>query len=225
MIFHKSTYRPDATVILYGGKDGDPTPYAKRYTRSRDRTIDYTILPPSDYRGEGFKQIVTVPTGPIIHADGLLLPPGKTATIRSKDCPIGFIKNRTTGWGVLWHSGRAATSPDQNGWNIVTAALFAVKRSEDDDLSAYILASICKKCFVHNMCTDMHLIAPFLLQYPHAVHSHTGGIDLVGIIRNQLGHAKVQEIEHDGLCTYEHYGLSSHRRKDPVSNMVLVLNH
>jgi hypothetical protein len=73
----------------------------------------------------------------------------------------------------------------------------------------------------------MHLIAPFLLQYPHAVDLHTGGIDLVGIIKNQLGQAgaPAELIEHDELCTYEHDGLSSHRRKDEISNLVEVLNH
>ena len=108
MVFHHSTYNSQATVVLYGGKEGDPTPFAEAYTHSRDRTIDYTILPPSDRNGEGFKQVVTMPTQSAIYADGLLLPPLKTASIRSKDCPIVFIKNVTTGWGVMLHAGRAA---------------------------------------------------------------------------------------------------------------------
>lgn len=227
MVFHNSVYNNWATVVLYGGKEGDPTPFAERYARSRDRTIDYTILPPSDHRGEGFKQVVAVPTGPIIHADGLLLPPGKTATIRSKDCPIVFIKNTTTGLGVLLHAGRAAMTPDEFGRNIITVALSAVIQTPADKLIAYIRAGICQQCFVHDMRTDIALVAPFWLQYTGAVDRRTGGIDLVAIIVTQLRQAGLHpnHIEHDGLCTYEHDGLSSHRRKDPESNMVLVLNH
>jgi Multi-copper polyphenol oxidoreductase laccase len=227
MVFPYSTYNDEATIVLYGGKDGDPTPFAQRYTHSRDRVIDYTILPPSDHRGEGFKQIVTVPTGPVIKADGLLLPPMGTATIRSKDCPIVFIKNTTTGLGVLLHAGRAAMTPDELGRNVITEALSAVTQTPADKLIAYIRAGICQQCFVHDMRTDIALVAPFWLQYYGAVDGRTGGIDLIAIIVTQLRQAGLHpdHIDHDGLCTYEHDGLSSHRRKDLESNLVLVLNH
>jgi copper oxidase (laccase) domain-containing protein len=229
MVFLNGMYHEIAgiTVMLFGGKDGDPTIYAETYARKRTTQIDYTILPPSDKHGQGFQQVITDPADATIHADGLLLEPKQTATIRSKDCPIVCIKNQTTGRGVLVHAGRAAMTPDENGWNIIRYALFAVVHSPSDTLFAFIRAGICGRCFVHHPVTDYELIQPFLGKYSSAVNHNTYGIDLVAIIKMQLRQAGIppERIDHDELCTLEEPGLSSHRGKDAVSNLVLVLNH
>lgn len=227
MIFHHSTYNPDATIVLYGGKYTDPTPFAEQYTHSRERKINYAIMPPSDKRGRGFQQVISEPTAGTIYADGLLLRCGETATIRSKDCAIVFLRNRKRGDGVLVHAGRSALTADAHNRNIIDKALFAVRNTNDEELSAYIRGCICGRCFVHDMEKDWDMVEPFLNKYPGAVNRQTGGIDLPAIIVMQLRQAGIppRNIDFDSLCTFEHTGLSSHRGKDATSNMVLVLNH
>jgi copper oxidase (laccase) domain-containing protein len=227
MIFSFSRSLPgDGTIVLYGGKHKDPVPIAEMDAHRLERRIDYMVLPPSNHTGRGFKKVECSPKEQMVYADGVLLAPGKAATIRSKDCPIVFIKNRTTGWGVLVHAGRAAMTPDKHNWNIITTALFAVETEKTDILSAYIRGGICGRCFVHDWRQDRAHLEPFLLRYSSAVDRATGGIDLPAIIVTQLRQGRIppERIDFDGFCTLEEPGLSSHRGKDPESNLVLALN-
>ena len=227
MIFHYPTYDRNATVILYGGKKADPAPFAARYSASRNQPIKFTVLPPSNHLGKGYQEI-TRPTEPgIIYSDGVLLAPRETATIRSKDCAIVFIKNTVTGWGVLVHAGRPAMTPNEEGYNIISRALAAVRPNGTDPLAVYIRGSICSRCFVHETNEGRSLIEPFQDRYYGAINQSDGGLDIPAIIVTQLRQAGVtpQQIDFDSLCTYEHEGLSSHRRRDPMSNLTLVINH
>lgn len=227
MIFHFPTEAPNATVVLFGGRHHDPAPSALEYSLSRGYRIHYTVLPPSNQHGKGYQVVASPTEHGNVYSDGILLAPGTTATIRSKDCAIVFIKNTVTGYGVLLHAGRPAMTPNEGGRNIIDIALSMVQRERDDPLRVYIRGSICQRCFVHKTPEGRTLIEPFADRYSGAINHTDGGLDIPAIIVTQLRQSgvKPQQIDFDSLCTYEHAGLSSHRRRDPISNLVLVINH
>ena len=221
-----------ATLATFGGKNA-PLRSALAYAADHDATIAHLVLPPSSIEHPGFQKIEQDPHQHKLHVDGVVVRPGQTFGMYSRDCPIGFLMDGRRNEGVLVHCGRPAMTPRKHAgaehYTVITSALNALTQRGSNlaDLSVVITAGICQDCFVHSVVTDVEMIQPFYDWYPWSVNVDTGGLDLVRVITTQLTEAGVhpEKIKHDGFCTKEHSGLTSKRGGDKDSNLVLVMNH
>lgn len=213
------------TIATFDGKQS-ALASALKYTRDHHVDINHLVSPPSKLAEPGFQEVITYPSDHHITADGVMVQKGQSVGMYSRDCPILFLCDQGRGHGLLLHCGRPALGKWSGNRNIVSEALSTMEswESKPEDLSAYITAGICKKCFTHNLETDKELLAPFVRDFPWAIDQTTGGLDLVTIIKFQLVEAQMVQdhIYHDGLCTKEDTGLASKRGGDADSNLVVA---
>ena len=217
------------TIATFDGKNS-ALASALQFAHEQRHTIKHLVSPPSKRGEAGFQEVLTRPGAYNLSTDGILVTKEQTAAMYSRDCPITFIMDSSQNEGVLLHCGRPALTPTQHlmnrRYNIITAALMTLtsRGSNVADLSAYITAGICGKCFVHDGELDKQLLEPFLEDYPESVDLVTGGLDLIGVITKQLTLAglKKENIHHDGECTKEHKGLASKRGGDQDSNLTVA---
>ena len=217
------------TIATFDGKNA-ALASALQFANEQRHPIRHIVSPPSKRGEAGFQEVITRPGAYNLSTDGILVTKEHTAAMYSRDCAITFIMESKRNEGVLLHCGRPALTPVQHlmnrRHNIITAGLTTLtgQGSNPADLSAYITAGICGKCFVHNKEIDKQLLEPFLEAYPESVDLVTGGLDLIGVITKQLTLAglRKENIHHDGVCTKSHPGLASKRGGDSDSNLIVA---
>ncbi len=217
------------TIATFDGKQTALTS-ALKYTRDHHTDITYLVSPPSKQGEVGFQTVMMRPMVHKLTTDGILVASDQSAAMYSRDCPILFLCDQSRDYGLLLHCGRPAMTPVlsvlESWYNIISVGLSVMRSrgSHPSDLSAYITAGICGKCFTHDAQKDKSLLAPFRRNYGWAVDPETGGLNLIGIIENQLILSRIaaDNISHDGLCTKEHPGLASKRGGDTDSNLVVA---
>lgn len=219
-------------IATFDGKNA-PLPSALECASRHQATLAHLIAPPSHAYHKNFRKLVTKPKQYAVEADGILITDERAVGIWSRDCPIVVITDDVRGETVVCHAGRPAMTPYQHladrNYTIVKAALYALisRGSAPKHLSAYITGAICKKCFTHDLRKDAALIRPFAVNYSWAIDRETGGLDLVGIIMNQLLEGGIPEeaVAYDGRCTKEDPGLASKRNGDDStkSNLTIVM--
>lgn len=210
-----------ALVALHGPSDEGPGKTGSNYAS----TICH-VRAAADHTKSGFREIVTnLPREKCFHsvkADGaLVVRPDSAIVIRPADCPVVVLYEERYGLLVAVHAGRPAMTPTQcrGGYrNVISNALDALvnytkTRPSSLDLRVFISAAICGRCYQLDQARD--LLDPFLRYFDGVgVDEETGGLDLRAIIRYQLVTLgiPIDQIETDGICTYETPELASYRR-------------
>ena len=217
------------TIATFDGKSA-PLSSALAFITQPHHALLHLVSPPSKRGDPGFQEVVTRTGSYNLSADGILVTKDCAVGMYSRDCPITFLMDSKRGEGVLLHCGRPALTPIQHLMNrhytIITAGLSILKSrgSNVGDLSAYVTAGICGKCFVHDMKKDWSILEPFIQHYPESVDTETSGLDVTRVIITQLTNGGVtrKNIHHDGVCTQEHEGLASKRGGDQDSNLTVA---
>ncbi|MBY0538573.1 laccase domain-containing protein [Patescibacteria group bacterium] len=209
-------------VATFDGKSA-PRTSALAFAGQHGAEITTLVAPPSNATQAGFQEIQTDPQKYAISFDGIHVTNKQVAGMQSRDCPIVVIADTERMEWIICHAGRAAISPlpvthslQTHGIINKAVTLLLSRGSRPEDLSAYITAGICKKCFVHDAKRDAHLLRPFNEHYGWAFDTETGWFDIKRIIVSQLMNRRIsaKNIHQDNLCTKEHPGLASNRGGD-----------
>lgn len=216
----------------------------------QDRLLDYRLLAlehgalgarvclikaPSDVSGLGFQTITEPVFGPPadrdpdVYAEGVILTGRRTAAVLpTADCPVLVLYESTQKRLLMTHAGRPAMTPEpgEKIKNIVTIAYDKiVKNCIHPDVHAYITGAICGYCFIHNQLDAEELIKPFDKFGEIAFTDRSrGALDLVAVITYQLMQMGVpsENIQNDGLCTFESDWLISYRQDRGVKRNAVV---
>ena len=178
-------------------------------------------------RGKGF-----------VYADGLILDQIGSAGIgQTADCPTVVISNNRTGNVMFAHCGRPALTP-REGTNLLTQMLEVISKDNEDldYLEVFITGAIAGKYFAHNNHDEIKAKAlPFLDEFGPEVFYDVDSLslDVIKVIRHILIRAGLehQQISDDGLDTYSHSQLASHRQtsdnclKRLAANTVIVIRY
>lgn len=229
---HPTAVRHDGHFII-ATFDGKKAALASSllFAKEHGTVLHHCVYPRNKTDQKGFQKVEMYPQGYEIETDGILVTKGHSAGMFSRDCAITAIMDNRRDEGVLLHCSRLALTPTQHlmdrNYTIITAGLAALtdRGSKLADLSVWITASICKKCFTHDLARDKALLAPFDEHHRLEINEKTVGLDLVGIIRTQLHNAGVTgEMAWDGLCTNSDPGLASKRGHSPenASNLAFM---
>ena len=169
------------------------------------------------------------------YADSIVIEEsGSSVIMQTADCLTGVLFEHTTKRGVIIHCGKFALMP-QNEFgkpidNIVTRAYRALTKGvTKPSVEAYLTGGICPKCFLHDDYNGQEFVKPFDQFGSHAfLNRQEGTLNLKAIVIEQLRGfgVRLQNIRHDGLCTYEESHLASHRRDgSPKRNAVMFVLH
>ena len=166
-----------------------------------------------------FRTIVTHTDQLEAYGDAILLTePGQASVMQTRDCPTIVFANERTGEALTGHFGRPQQSPgccDHGFLGDVMHVLFSKQNWQPNDTHALLVAGICKEHFTHedpgaNIYTDPYA------KYTGIVSGETRQLDLVGLLRQLLVRVydiPVEQVMHDGVCTFADQRLSSYRRR------------
>ncbi|HEY0964257.1 MAG TPA: polyphenol oxidase family protein [Candidatus Paceibacterota bacterium] len=190
---------------------------------------------PSGPKGKGHKVIENARYDSPVAADGVLFQrPGSAAVLQTADCPALVLYHAKTHKVVLAHAGRPGMT--QGGecatcsFTVLSAAMHRLLAGDSAaHVHAFILGSICGRCFVHDEPGAEVFVTPFDRYGEIAFTDRKkGALDLPAVITHELIHRGVpaNHIHHDHLCTMEDQHLSSRRggRYD-TKNTVVVVRH
>lgn len=186
---------------------------------------------------------VTVRTG--LEKDAVLLKRGESAGIVTGDCPTIAFWNRATGEAAAAHAGRDSLLdrrmieeglPSRPRASVVESVL-KYTRWNSRDVFLYVSAGIGPLHFAHSSSDPVHgnrnrkMIEWIERRYgAHCIRGklEEGRIDLYALICLQAAELGIpsSQIQSDGLDTYTHQGLWSHRNAEKRAgrNIVLVSN-
>lgn len=179
------------------------------------------IVPPSNDTERGYQSIGVCNFIEPVFAEGTVLTePQSSAVLQVADCATITIVNTETGQVLLTHAGRWALKPPEccgcTGNIVSTAFRKIVGDSSSEKLFVYITGAICPQHFRHDDEDGQELVRPFLEKFGADIFFgdlKDGCLDIVKLIKVQLVGFGIPEdhISHDGICTFEEPGLTSHR--------------
>lgn len=190
---------------------------------------------PSGPDGKGHKLVENARYDSPIAADGVLFErPGSAAVVQTADCPAVVLYNAQNHRVVLFHAGRPGLTTGGDcptcNFTVLSAAVHRLLLGGSAaHVHAFILGSICGRCFVHDEPGAEAYVTPFDRYGDIAFTDRSkGALDLRAVIQHELIHKGVpaKNIHHDGLCTKEDVRLSSRRggRYD-TKNTIIVVRH
>lgn len=179
----------------------------------------------------GHKHVLPMP-GEVEYADGLILSEvGQAAVFQVADCGAIFAYDHGTGKVAAGHGGRPALTPPTEhrlctGCTIVSNLLSFLRSPDPRAIEVLVTGNICGSCFVHEAASDEEKYLQWFRGIPGAVSKDVlGKLDLYRVIHQHFIHAGVptENIRHEGPCSLETPGLSSHRRGDKTRNTLIVV--
>ncbi len=217
------------TVATFGGGTG-AFEAALLYIKAAGRDAHALVRPPSGPGQPGFKMIAARATHFELEADGLVIPRRSAVMIYSRDCPIVTLHEYMNDQTVVYHAGRPAlTNHQARDASVTDVALRTIAKHQHERATtvAYIAASICSDCFVHDGPGAEAHLTYFRQRFPNTITDPGGRLDLPSVIAQELHEQGLfpRNISHDGVCTREHPRLTSHRNGDKESNITVVLTN
>jgi copper oxidase (laccase) domain-containing protein len=164
-----------------------------------------------------------------VHADGAMYHSDEPAAFmfQTADCPFLVVQDDVTGKVAMGHCGKYAMKPCHDGevgcGDMVSTVLSHFKDVDPINLSAYITAGICGKCYKHEQ--DVSKVSSFYHPNDNFGEDQAcGELHLIRRIKHGLRFHGIPEvnIKIDGRCTRNTPGLSSYRQGDPHRNTIVV---
>ncbi len=187
-----------------------------------------TVLASTDKDlGHGTLRILTPQSA--LHADGAIYHSDELAAFmfQTADCPFLVVQDDTTGKVVMGHCGKYTMKPCRDGkavcGDMVSTVLSHFKGVNRINLSAYITAGICGRCYGHEQ--DVSQVTSFYGHVDHSEDRTKGELNLIRRIKHGLRFEGLPEvnIDIDVRCTRHSTELSSHRLGHPHRNTIVVL--
>ncbi len=169
-------------------------------------------------------------------ADGAIVTRNSSAIIiPTGDCAVLVLSNTKKRRMGVFHVGREAAksfTPCVDCFtNIVSLGIRGVLGESDPaHLHAYITGSICAEHFPHDSPDGQEKVRHFKEKFGHKLFKGDpaeGKLDIPKLIKLQLLGYRIpdNQIVHDGLCTFAHPNLSSHRETgSKTRNITIAVN-
>ena len=232
-MFSKKHDMEHSTVTLYGkcASISNNLDCVLRFAENKEIGSISLIVPPiNSHKSRSFEILERFLPNRVCRVQGAVLKkPRQAVIIQSRDCPTVTIENKETGEVGVVHAGREQLINRFNPClpnGVIEFLMPILGNPNGDQLNAYITGGICAKHFGHQ---DESYIQPFEKLYGSSVITSRSKLklDLVAVITAILQKYGVplENIKHDGLCTYSTDWLGSKRAGKNGVNWTIVVKH